>query len=350
MMFLTHLISGALTISLATGSSSPVLISMGMVASALPDIDISTSVTGRIFPFVSHWLMERFPHRGITHSVAAAIAAGVVVGMGFQLAGVENGYQIGYAFGMAYFFGGCFPDALTKSGVQLFWPASVWCVFPQNRDLRLKTGSVFEYFMLATLTAFTIGTFYINQIGGYDLLFNQAMAQNSGIEKLYNSKGSESIIIADFEGIRATNRQKVTGSFQIIQTHGEGFIAFDSTGIYKIGKEPDSQLIPNRVVGRVTSDASIKVSTTMLNDEPIGNYLSSIYEANKEAQIYLDGKLAIEDLEDVVVSQEASVFPTIIKSDSAVTLTAAPLETVYQLLQNQYGTGQLNARIIYVRQ
>jgi inner membrane protein len=50
---------------------------------------------------------------------------------------IEIGYTAGYL-----------ADLITKSGIQLFYPASLRCVVPGNRHLRLSTGSNWEYTIL----------------------------------------------------------------------------------------------------------------------------------------------------------------------------------------------------------
>ena len=136
MMTLTHLAISGLMTSLIVGTADPTIVSVGAIAGLLPDVDISKSPAGRILFPLSSFLEKRFPHRSCTHSILASIALGsVVYGLAYssliswRLAhAIEVGYTSGYLV-----------DAITKSGIQLFFPANLRCVVPGNRNLRLST-------------------------------------------------------------------------------------------------------------------------------------------------------------------------------------------------------------------
>ena len=70
--------AAARCVGVALGTTNPVPLLLGSVASMLPDIDISTSPAGRLFPFISKPLERQFSHRSATHSLVASLVLGVI--------------------------------------------------------------------------------------------------------------------------------------------------------------------------------------------------------------------------------------------------------------------------------
>lgn len=62
---------------------------------------------------------------------------------------------------------GYLADLTTKSGIQLFFPATLRCVVPGNRKLRLSTGSNWEYGILVLVMALGMLVISVNTRGGF---------------------------------------------------------------------------------------------------------------------------------------------------------------------------------------
>lgn len=198
MLGLSHLLISGTATSLLLGTASPTIIAVGAIAGLLPDIDISTSPAGRVLPWVSTFFESRMPHRSCTHSL---VASGVVAVVGYgaalfnpQFINLVHAISIGYTFGW-------FADVFTRGGVEMFWPSPVRCVCPGNRDLRLRTGSNAEYFVLVILIAIALVTFNINNSGGLLTQFNRLIAAPSGVQKIYNESGSTHLIKANINPV-----------------------------------------------------------------------------------------------------------------------------------------------------
>ena len=142
----------ALLLCLLLETADPVLIFVGAIGGLLPDIDVSTSISGRLFPWISGYFESTMPHRSCTHSlVASVVIASASYGTSIflpNLLPIASALTIGYTFGW-------FADCFTRSGVEMFWPSPVRCVCPGNRNLRLSTGSSAEYSLLIILIAMT---------------------------------------------------------------------------------------------------------------------------------------------------------------------------------------------------
>jgi hypothetical protein len=133
---------------------------------------------------------------------------------------------------------------------------------PVNRNLRLKTGSNAEYFILCILIAIALSSFSINSKGGVLTQFNRLIASTSGVQSVYNSSGSTHKIIANIKGVRAGDRSRIDGQFQIIQPNGTGFIVLDpnTNKLYKAATDPDSHQINLTLFGTANEYGTARVS------------------------------------------------------------------------------------------
>lgn len=343
MMGLTHMVVGGTAASLFLQSSDATVLLTGAIASLLPDIDVSISPAGRVFPWVARWFERRFPHRSCTHSLVASGALALVtypaaLYFSFPLE-LIHALNIGFGFGW-------FSDAFTRNGVEMFWPSPVRCVCPGNRNLRLKTGSQVEYGVLVALVAVALVVFNINASGGLLTKFNRFVASTTGVEQLYNEKGSQHLMVAHIKGVRSSDRTPISGDFWIIQQHGTGFLVQAKTGeIYKAGKE-DAQIITEKITADPGLAATTSIETLQLNEESIAKVIAPFNRAG--AMVFISGQLSVDDPEGLRVTPDPYQFPLIRVSSSSVTLESAPLALAYQTLGEQFASGQLSIRSIYV--
>lgn len=342
MLGISHLLISGTATSLLLGTASPTIIAAGAIAGLLPDIDVSTSPAGRVLPWVSSYFEQRMPHRSCTHSlVASAVVA--TVGYGFALfnpsfINLVHALTIGYTFGW-------FADCFTRGGVEMFWPSPVRCVCPGNRNLRLRTGSNAEYFVLVVLMAISLATFNINNSGGVLTQFNRLIASPSGVQHIYNESGSTHLIKANIKGVRTSDRSKVNGQYLIIQAQGTGFLVQADDGrIYKAGIEPDAQIYLEEIRANVDKPAITNIEAISIEDEPIGIALDKFNRAG--AMVFVSGQLSVDSLEDVRLPRDPYQFPFIRTTSTTVTLEAAPLSIVTKTLGEEFATGQLQMRII----
>lgn len=342
MLGISHLLISGTATSLLLGTASPTVIAVGAIAGLLPDIDISTSPAGRVLPWVSSYFESKMPHRSCTHSlIASAVVA--VVGYGIalfnpRLINLVHALNIGYTFGW-------FADVFTRGGVEMFWPSPVRCVCPGNRNLRLRTGSNAEYFVLVVLIAIALAIFNINNSGGILTQFNRLIASPSGVQRIYNESGSTHLIKANIKGVRTTDRSRVVGQFLIIQSFGTGFLVQDDDGrIYKASTEPDAQIFLEEITADVGKPAITNIEAIFLEDEPIGVALEKFNRAG--AMVFISGQLSFDTLDGVTLPRDPYQFPFIRASDSTVALEAAPLTIVQSKLGEEFATGQLQVRII----
>ena len=343
MLGISHLLISGTATSLLLQTADPVLIAVGAIGGLLPDVDVSTSPAGKVFPWISGYFQETMPHRSMTHSiVASAVVAIASYGLSIfipQFIPIASALTIGYTFGW-------FADCFTRGGVEMFWPSSVRCVCPGNRNLRLKTGSNAEYFVLCILVAIALSAFSINSKGGILTQFNRLIASTSGVQGVYNSSGSTHKIIANIKGVRAGDRSKVDGQFQIIQPNGTGFIVLEpkTNKLYKAATDPDSQIVIEQITADVSTPAITTIESVFVEDQVIGEALSKFNRTN--TNVFVSGDLSVEDFDTSVLPRDPYQFKFIEASPSNIKLEAAPLKTVLKFLGDEFAIGSLQVRSI----
>jgi inner membrane protein len=283
------------------------------------------------------------PHRSMTHSIVASAAVAIAsYGTAIfipQFIPVASALTIGYTFGW-------FADCFTRGGVEMFWPSPVRCVCPGNRNLRLKTGSNAEYFILCILIAIALSAFSINSKGGILTQFNRLIASTSGVQGVYNSSGSTHKIIANIKGVRAGDRSKVDGQFQIIQPNGTGFIVLEpkTNKLYKAATEPDSQIVIEQITADVSTPAITTIESVFVEDQVVGEAIGKFNRTN--TNVFISGELMVEDFDTSTLPRDPYQFKFINASPSNIKLEAAPLKVVMKFLGDEFASGSLQIRSI----
>jgi len=148
MRFYTHLAFGIIIASLFT--KPPWLVIASGFFALIPDIDAAGSFIGKRLPLISGSVQLLLGHRGIIHSLLAAIAA----------AGIA--YVIMPALALPAMVGFCSHlalDMLTPEGVSLFYPLS-------SKRVRgpIRTGGIIEAAILIILV-FLLGHWTLDILG-----------------------------------------------------------------------------------------------------------------------------------------------------------------------------------------
>ncbi|MCD6547622.1 MAG: metal-dependent hydrolase [Nanoarchaeota archaeon] len=112
----------------------------------LPDIDIPSSVIGRILFPISRYFYQRFGHRSLTHSLIFML---FLCNLTFFWRSVWYLSLIAYSSHL-------FADMLTYNGVMLLYPYKRFYVIFNGR---LKTGGVAEIFIFSVLFIYCFSQF-----------------------------------------------------------------------------------------------------------------------------------------------------------------------------------------------
>jgi inner membrane protein len=345
MMGLTHMLISGLAVTASMQTTDAKVIVCAVVASLLPDIDTSASSAGRVFFFVSRYLERQFPHRSCTHSLFASFFLGILT---YTIILTTNiSINIAHAINLGYFFG-YFADIFTPSGCEIFWPSKVRGVWPGNRNYRLKTNSPVEYVLMVVLVFLLVLSIKINSSGGILTNFNKIIGSPAGVANIYNQSGATNLIVVRVKGIRSSDRLKVTGDYTIIEAKGESFLVQSKAGqIYKIGTEPDANIITESVTADIGRAAVTTIESSTLEDEELETALR--FYDRKNAMVFVSGQFNIDDSGDLKLSKDPYQFPFIRVTGSSITLEAAPIKKVISYLGEEFVTGELQIRTINVQ-
>ena len=349
MMTLTHLAISGLMTGLVLGTADPMLISSGAIAGLLPDVDLSKSPAGRVLFPISRLLEKRFPHRSCTHSILASVAiASLVYGLAYSSViswKLAHAIEIGYTFGYLV-------DAITKSGIQLFFPANLRCVVPGNRNLRLSTGSNWEYAILVLVVAVFMLVLNINTNGGMSASFNEILATPRGVQELLNKKGSTHQIIVSIDGVRTFDRARIKDEYVVVeQRDANTFLVHPLSTpdeLYQVSNRPDleHQIVSERITGKVGRKVVTTIESMAWADEEVTPKLDKLLDRFPDAQMYLTGSIEIDDPDEMTIRTDPQQLTTVTKQGRKLAFNSCPMTNAIGLLRDQWGSGQVRIRVI----
>jgi inner membrane protein len=346
MMSLTHLTVSALSTAIVLGVADPIVLGAGAVAGLLPDVDVAKSPAGRVLSPLSRWLEQRFPHRSCTHSLLASLIVGAG-SYGLVSAGIFS-MQIAGAIAIGY-TAGYMADLVTKSGVQLFFPAPVRCVVPGNRKFRLSTGSSVEYAILVGALALLVLWTNINSSGGMVATFNDILATPRGVQDLINKQGRNRQILVEVDGVRFYDRAQIHNSFVVLdQIDAHTFLVHPPNqprDLYRVSSRLDdrSQILSERIVGRAGKRIKITSQSLQLNDEEVA---SKLRQLGVEGETYITGAIQVDDADEPIVSPDLDLYSTIVKRNNKLEFDRCPLDRAIEVVGDSWGTGNLKAKTI----
>jgi membrane-bound metal-dependent hydrolase YbcI (DUF457 family) len=179
-----------------------------ILGALLPDIDSPKSTLGRLFPFVSVPLEQRWGHRTLTHGL------GMVIGLAVVLSPVYALYQTLYCALLIGYLSHLFADCITKSGVPLFYPSPSVYVLPGNARYRVKTGSLAERIILIVLLICLLLTAPLSNVGGVWRALRYVIGTPTMAFNDYRETTMESLL--HFKGRWRHSRQPVNGTAIIL--------------------------------------------------------------------------------------------------------------------------------------
>jgi inner membrane protein len=147
MLWRTHFIAGATAGLLISGATQPktALLAAGVsgIAALMPDIDSPVSKIGCKVPILSWLIRVTVGHRGVFHSLLAALVFSATLSL-FPL--LES-----YFWPLFYgYVSHLLMDALNPEGVPLFWPLPIRVSIPL---VHMHTGGVIEKLVFGPVVA-----------------------------------------------------------------------------------------------------------------------------------------------------------------------------------------------------
>ena len=341
MMAITHAAISAAVVGLSLQTVDPIVLAVAITASQIPDIDTSTSSIGQIFWPISRWIEKRYPHRSVTHSLLFTIGlAAISIGLWWQ-------YQIDIKAAIALPLGhlaACFSDTCTKQGVQLFWPSPLWCVFGLNPKRRLTTGSPNEYWVLVGAIAVVVINFALIEGGGLGQFTAESLGLRSGIVDIYQQNAGNKQVFAVVEGVFAANSSNASGKYFIAAQAGNEFVLMNRSGIYQTGL--GGQINAKKLVTELGQPGQKQILALSFAEEEIQPKLFAIASAHPNALILISGQLTIDSPEELSIAPKPGQLETVKLAGNGLTLNYCPLPQIINKLGLQFGSGNLELKII----
>lgn len=340
MMSITHSTIAAAGVSLILGAADPLPIGLAILGSQLPDLDTSTSLIGQICYPISSWIENRFPHRSVTHSLAATfVLTALSIGIGqFWL---SFGWKVALALPLGHLLS-CFSDCFTKQGVQLFWPEPAWCISVSNPRRRLTTGGPGEYWVLSLAIALLVAGIHIAGGGGITAQVTRGFGLRDGAIGTYNQSAADRQVWANIEGVFSSDRSDASGRYFILDTAGNEFVVVDGNGnIY----QTNQQIVTTKVTTDVGQTAQTQIQTLTFDDEEAIPKLERVRAQFPNAAIFITGDLTIDFPEDVELPVVTG-YPTTAVTGSTLKLSYERVEEAIAYLTDQYAIGSLSVKVI----
>lgn len=306
MMSVTHAALSAAAVTAGLWSADPMVVGLSILASQLPDIDTTQSLTGRILWPVARWLETRFSHRSVTHSFAATAAIALVSG------------GLTYTFGWPWlyfgavvlgYFVGWFADAFTKSGVEAFYPNPARLVIPGNPRARLATHSAGEYWVLSLAVLTTVAAVQLAGTGGLVETLSVALFQDTGTAvELFHKYGDTERLYAEVEGIHVHSAQAVSDTYEILAVKGSDLIGQSQASgvIHHIGRATKAQVRPRRVQVVRGGPVRIRSQSLILQEIAVTDWLAAVPPVG-----LISGFVILEDPEALQLTPRLGEYPTL---------------------------------------
>ena len=340
-MSCTHAAISAAVVGLSLQTVDPIVLAVALAASQIPDIDTSTSSIGQIFWPISRWIEKRYPHRSVTHSLLFTIGLSVI-SIALYLR-----YQIDMKAAIALPLGhlaACFSDTCTKQGVQLFWPSPLWCVFGLNPKRRLTTGSPNEYWVLVSAIVMIAINFTLIEGGGLQQFTAESLGLRGGIIETYQQNAGNKQVFAVIEGNFNTNLSSANGKYFIVSHVGNEFVLMNKSGIYQTGSS--GQINIKKIATELGQSGQKQILALSFAEEEIQPKLFAIASAHPNSLILISGQLTIDSPEEMVIVSKPGQLETAKLAGNALNLVYCPLPQIINKLGLQFGTGNLELKII----
>ena len=227
----THIAGAALTAAVLRGFGveiGPPEVLALVVGSLLPDIDTTTSGTGRFVKPLSRLIETKFGHRTLTHSLL------------FTLLFSAIWWPLSPSLAAAFFWGilsHLLLDTLNVNGVPLLWPSRLMFWFWPRRSMRIKYGSTGETSValvcaVVALVLWPIGT------DGFNSAFRRLVASPETAVADYIDMRQERDVFASLEGFNSETQEPMKGNYRIIEAIGRnGVLVEDQQGnAYQVSK------------------------------------------------------------------------------------------------------------------
>jgi inner membrane protein len=209
------------------------------VGSLSPDLDNSKSWLGRLFPFISKPIENKFSHRTLTHSLFAIVFIWSIAVIVKFLFFTGNFNPIAFAIGYTSHI---LIDCASVQGVKILYPFSMRnAVFPfdtqQPEAYRIVVGSKADIALGFVFVFLTIPFAYIS-FKTHTKLIREVQKDINSAVRTYNELSKNFLCWARLEGINTTTGDKLKGDYLIISAEKQNMLLIKEGSLtLSVGKD-----------------------------------------------------------------------------------------------------------------
>ncbi|MFN2219020.1 MAG: metal-dependent hydrolase [Anaerolineae bacterium] len=271
----------------------PLLVIPLFLGALLPDLDSSSSLLGRLVPWISRRLEKRIGPLQQWHTPAAAALVALVLAPLIPLIGVQAWYLIPFGF-----LSHLVVDLLAPKGIMLAWPlsSSRYGVFGGVIE---SAGCRAERILAAGLAVTAIILLSAVDLGPVEPAPVPAPTFDQTLDRYYSMRGRNQVF-AYIDGSWQLSGQRISGWFEVLNASGESYVILDrfSGEIFQAGRNAGDNVYVNRIVLRTGPSILVKPVELHLKDQPVADGLDIVYDMQGEPgllHIYAFGNLVLFD-------------------------------------------------------
>jgi inner membrane protein len=210
--------------------------------SLLPDIDTPTSSIGRpLFPLARR-INEKLGHRTATHSFLGvavfALAAAALEALA-RATGLlsPDGFPLAVCLTLGY-LSHVLIDTVNKTGVELFWPSRLRCVFFLNERYRIAAGGAGDYWFMVGALILALAMYPVAR-DGFTRSLHRAFGDVHSVAMDFRAYGDTHRIWVHLEAIERLSNQKMSGRFEVLAVVPNAGVLIDREGVKQIVSRSD---------------------------------------------------------------------------------------------------------------
>jgi inner membrane protein len=210
--------------------------------SLLPDIDTPTSSIGRpLFPLARR-INEKLGHRTATHSLLGvavfALAAGALEALARATGLLSlDGFAPALCLALGY-LSHVLIDTVNKTGVELFWPSRLRCVFFLGERYRIASGGAGDYWFMVGTLVLALAMYPVAR-DGFTRSLHRAFGDVHSVAMDFRAYGDTHRIWVHLEAIERLSNQKMSGRFEVLAVVPNAGVLIDRDGVKQIVSRSD---------------------------------------------------------------------------------------------------------------
>jgi inner membrane protein len=268
------------------------------VGSLTPDLDNSKSWLGRLFPFISKPVENKFSHRTLTHSLLAIVFVfliAVIVKIFFDTGNLNPiAFAIGYTSHILI-------DCASIQGVKILYPFSMRnAVFPfdtqQPEAYRIVVGSKADVALGFVFVFLTIPFAYIS-FKTHTKLIREVQKDINSAVRTYNELSKNSLCWARLEGINTTTGDKLKGDYLIISAEKQNMLLIKEGSLtLSVGKDNfKNDIFTADILTIPKGKARLEIKNLSIQNQTLGNAIDL-----NDSLLFLTGEIEFyEPLEPI---------------------------------------------------